>query len=562
MCGILGLILGHWDNEQEPNLAASHLHEALYYLQHRGQDACGLATCSTGGRIYQCKGVGMCSNVFSPDGSKVLALPGFMGLGHLRYPTAGSSASAEAQPFYVNSPYGLCLSHNGNLINAPELREFLDQKAHRHINTDSDSELMLNVFANELNETGKARVNTDDIFKALSTMCHQCKGAFACTGMVAGYGIFGVRDPNGIRPLVLGSRPSETLPGAYDYMLASEDIAFRNLRFTKVQDIQPGQAVFIRKGCEPEFCQVHEPREQGIDIFEYVYFARPDSTIDGINVYKSRQNMGQKLADRILNVLGKEVVDNIDVVIPIPETATTSAAIVAERLGKPYSHAYVKNRYVFRTFIMPGQAAREKSVRRKLSTIEDEFKGRCVLLVDDSIVRGTTSQEIVTMARESGATKVIFASCAPPITHPHIYGIDLASPKELIAHKRDRFEIAKLIGADEVIYQDLNDLVDACAELAPNGAETKFEVGVFCGKYITEVPPGYFEHLDEIRGKKRKIAVAMEMQVPPEATNGGSPQSHGPNGVTRGLYSSTVKAPASDIPTEWTDISLHNHAMD
>ncbi|KAI1485263.1 amidophosphoribosyltransferase [Biscogniauxia mediterranea] len=560
MCGILGLILGHWDNEQEPNLAASNLHEALYYLQHRGQDACGIATCSTGGRIYQCKGVGMCSNVFSPDGSKVLALPGFMGLGHLRYPTAGSSASAEAQPFYVNSPYGLCLSHNGNLINAPELREFLDQKAHRHINTDSDSELMLNVFANELNETGKARVNTDDIFKALSTMCHQCKGAFACTGMVAGYGIFGVRDPNGIRPLVLGSRPSETLPGAYDYMLASEDIALRNLRFTKVQDIQPGQAVFIRKGCEPEFCQVHEPREQGIDIFEYVYFARPDSTIDGINVYKSRQNMGQKLADRILNVLGKEAVDNIDVVIPIPETATTSAAIVAERLD---SHAYVKNRYVFRTFIMPGQAAREKSVRRKLSTIEDEFKGRCVLLVDDSIVRGTTSQEIVTMARESGATKVIFASCAPPITHPHIYGIDLASPKELIAHKRDRFEIAKLIGADEVIYQDLNDLVDACAELAPNGAETtKFEVGVFCGKYITEVPPGYFEHLDEIRGKKRKIAVAMEMQVPTEATNGGSPKSHGLNGVTRGLYSSTVKAPASDNPTEWTDISLHNHAMD
>ncbi|RYO92488.1 hypothetical protein DL766_006899 [Monosporascus sp. MC13-8B] len=393
-----------------------------------------------------------------------------------------SYASAEAQPFYVNSPYGLCLSHNGNLVNAPELRQFLDQKAHRHINTDSDSELMLNIFANELNETGKARVNTDDIFKALSLMCRQCKGAFACTGMIAGYGIFGVRDPHGIRPLVLGSRPSETLKGAQDYMLASEDIALRNLRFSKVQNIQPGQAVFIRKGCEPEFCQVHEPKAQGIDIFEYVYFARPDSTIDGINVYRSRQNMGHKLADKILSILGKQGIEKIDVVVPIPETATTSAAIVAERLGKP---------------------------------------------------------------------------C----------GIDLASPKELIAHKRDRFEIAKLIGADEVIFQDLHDLVDACAELSPKGGEAaKFEIGVFCGKYITEVPPGYFEHLDKVRSKNRKIVVAEEMRVPTEAANSGPSQFHEPpgigaNGLPQGSHSSTIaKAPALNDPVEWGDIRLPSHS--
>ncbi|KAI4251788.1 MAG: hypothetical protein LQ352_004659 [Teloschistes flavicans] len=431
-----------------------------------------------------------------------------MGIGHLRYPTAGTSANAEAQPFYVNSPYGICFSASGNLINATDLKHFLDFEAHRHINTESDSELMLNIFANELNETGKARVNDKDIVDAIGRMYTRCVGGWAW------YCLIGFRDSYGIRPLIMGSRPSEAGEGT-DYMMASESVALKQLGFEDFVDILPGQAVIIRKGTAPVFYQVQERKRYAPDIFEFCYFARPDSIIDGISVNQSRENMGTRLGKKIKDTIGEKAVKEIDVIIPIPETSTTSVPFVAQILKRPYHQGFVKNRYVFRTFIMPGQTARQKGVKRKLNAMEQKFSGKNVLLIDDSIVRGTTSREIVGMAREAGAKKVYFASCAPPVTHAHIYGIDLASANELIAHEHghDRTvqEIAKHIGADEVIFQDLDDLKAACSDadiLRPEAEKHRdFEVSVFCGEYATPVDAEYFKHLEEVRGESKKMKV-------------------------------------------------------
>ncbi|KAK9382581.1 phosphoribosyltransferase-like protein [Kockiozyma suomiensis] len=497
MCGICGILLAdHGAN------AAPQILEAMNFLQHRGQDAAGIVTCGPRGRLYQCKGNGMIRDVFNEK--RLLGLIGNMGVGHLRYPTSGSSANSEAQPFYVNSPYGIILSHNGNLINAPALRRYLDQDVHRHINTDSDSELLLNVFASELEKTNKVRVNEEDIFTALGGVYRECRGAFACVGMLAGFGLIGFRDANGIRPLVIGERLNAD--GSIDQLMASESVALKAQGCHNLRDVLPGQAVIIPKSTmKPIIRQVVPQLSYTPDIFEYVYFARPDSVLDGISIYRSHLAMGDKLAANLVKRFGglENLKKQVDVIIPVPDTSRNAALQLAFTLGIIYREGFVKNRYVGRTFIMPDQQARRSSVRTKLNAMDLEFTNRNVLIVDDSIVRGTTSKEIVQMAREAGAKKVYVASCAPPIRYNHIYGIDLADTKELVAYSRTESEVAAAIGADDVIYQTLPDLISACTGENPD--ITQFEVGVFTGEYVTGVENGYLEHLDEIRFQNARL---------------------------------------------------------
>jgi amidophosphoribosyltransferase len=486
MCGIAGIVGTGPVNQR--------LYDALTVLQHRGQDAAGIAT-SNEGELCVRKGSGLVRDVFQQD--HMLELRGNVGIGHVRYPTAGCDGISEAQPFYVNAPYGMVLAHNGNLTNAGELAQVLTREDRRHLNTSSDSEVLLNVFASELQRVGTPRVTPADVFAALNAVYRRCRGGYAVVAMVIGHGILGFRDPNGIRPLVLGRR--DTNKGA-EWMLASESVALTALSFKFVRDIGPGEAVFIDEQGRLFSQQLVATVRHTPCIFEYVYFARPDSIMDNISVYRARMRMGDKLAEKIMR---EHPNHDIDVVIPIPDTSRTSALQLAQKLGLKYREGFIKNRYIGRTFIMPGQQMREKSVRRKLNAIDLEFRGKNVLLVDDSIVRGTTSAQIIDLAREAGAKKVYFASAAPPVRFPNVYGIDMPATSELVAADRTVDEVANLIGADWLVYQDLDDLVAACRH--DDAQVTEFDTSCFSGEYVTgDVTPEYLARLQSERSDEAK----------------------------------------------------------
>ena len=487
MCGVVGVVS---KSEVSPMI-----YDALTVLQHRGQDAAGIATCNHD-KFHLRKQLGLVRDVFRD--THMIGLRGSMGIGHLRYPTAGSQDRELAQPMYVNSPYGISISHNGNLTNKDEISQILTDENLRFLSTDSDSEVLLNVFAHELQKQGTSSPTQKEIFKAVRATHKRIRGAYSVIFMINGVGIVGFRDPFGIRPLIFGSRENDLL--GPDYMLASESTVLDTLGFNIISDVEPGEAVFVDKEGEMfrEACidnPIHTPC-----IFEYVYLARPDAVIDNISVHKSRMRMGEALAEKI-NKLKPD--HDIDVVIPIPESSTTSALQLANTLGIKYTEGFVKNRYIGRTFIMPFQEKREKSVRQKLNPIEFEFKNKVVLLVDDSIVRGTTSRQIIEMARTAGAKKVYFASASPPIRYQNVYGIDMAATTELIAHNRTEDEISELIGADWLIYQDLEDLIESAKY--GNPSIQQFECSVFDGKYITaDIDRSYLQKLEETRSDDKK----------------------------------------------------------
>lgn len=486
MCGIVGLLAKSNVNYD--------IYEALTVLQHRGQDAAGIMTYHNG-RVFLRKANGLVRDVI--QAKHMLRLQGNMGIGHVRYPTAGSSSAAEAQPFYVNSPYGLSIVHNGNLINADSLRQNLTSVDKRHLNTDSDSEVLLNVFAHELQEQSETELSPEKIFAAIRGLNQRCCGAYAVIVMIQGYGLVAFQDPHAIRPLVYGVRQTEA---GNEYMVASESVALDVQGFHLIRDIRPGEAILINMQGEV-FTDICSDQVQLIPcLFEYVYLARPDSIINQVSVYQFRLFLGQKLAKKICAQYPNY---DIDVVIPIPDTSRAAALSLAQTLGLPYREGFVKNRYIGRTFIMPGQAIRRKSVRQKLNAIGLEFKDKNVLLVDDSIVRGTTSKEIIQMARDAGAKKVYFASAAPEICYPNVYGIDMPAVNELIAHGCVPAEIAIKIGADWVVYQELTALYEAIWESNP--AIKHCEDSVFTGHYVTGgVNDGYLNALQQRRADKAK----------------------------------------------------------
>ncbi|MCH1906295.1 amidophosphoribosyltransferase [Pasteurella multocida] len=500
MCGIVGIV------SQSP--VNQSIYDALTLLQHRGQDAAGIVTVDDENRFRLRKANGLVSDVF--EQVHMLRLQGNAGIGHVRYPTAGSSSVSEAQPFYVNSPYGLTLVHNGNLTNSSELKEKLFRLARRHVNTNSDSELLLNILANHLDHFEKYQLDPQDVFSAVKQTHQDIRGAYACIAMIIGHGMVAFRDPNGIRPLVLGKREEN---GKTEYMFASESIALDTVGFEFVRDVQPGEAIYVTFEGEMYAQQCADKPTLTPCIFEYVYFARPDSCIDGVSVYAARVHMGQRLGEKIAREWAD--VDDIDVVIPVPETSNDIALRIARVLNKPYRQGFVKNRYVGRTFIMPGQALRVSSVRRKLNTIASEFKDKNVLLVDDSIVRGTTSEQIVEMARAAGAKKIYFASAAPEIRYPNVYGIDMPTKNELIAYGRDVDEIANLIGVDKLIFQDLDALTGSVQQENPSIQD--FDCSVFTGVYVTgDITSEYLDNIAEQRNditkkKREKDATNLEM---------------------------------------------------
>lgn len=468
MCGIVGVISKSPVNQL--------IYDALLLLQHRGQDAAGIVT-AMGTKFFMHKARGMVRDVFRTRNMR--ALPGSLGLGQVRYPTAGNAYSEEeAQPFYVNAPFGVVLVHNGNITNAHALKKELFDIDRRHINTESDTEVLINVLAHELEQAARDLPLThEEIFKAVAAVHRRVKGSYAVIALIAGYGLLAFRDPFGIRPLCLGA--SETAEGT-DWMVASESVTLEGTGHRLVRDVEPGEAVFISLDGQMHTRQCAERPVLNPCVFEFVYLARPDSVIDGISVYHARLNMGETLAQRVINMMPPS---EIDVVIPIPESSRPAAMQLAQKLGKPYREGFVKNRYVGRTFIMPGQGVRKKSVRQKLNAIGMEFKGRNVLLVDDSIVRGTTSREIVQMAREAGASKVFMASAAPPVRFPNVYGIDMPTKTELIAHGRTMDEIRDYIGCDALIYQDVDAMKRAVHALRPDLKGV--EASCFVGHYIT-----------------------------------------------------------------------------